>query len=63
LIEYFPSKLVIAALFVPFSFTDTEGIGSPVAASETTPVTFCAMAENEKNVAMARAKRFALRFI
>jgi hypothetical protein len=55
--------LVIAALFVPFSFTDTEGIGSPVAASETTPVTFCAMAENEKNVAMARAKRFALRFI
>jgi hypothetical protein len=48
---------------VPFSLIDTEGSGSPVLASETIPVTFCAMAENEKNVAMARANIFALRFM
>jgi hypothetical protein len=61
--EYLPSKFVIAALLVPFSLIDTEGSGSPVLASETIPVTFCAMAENEKNVAMARANIFALRFM
>ena len=36
-IEYSPSKFVTDALFVPFSFTEAEGTGSPETLSETVP--------------------------
>jgi hypothetical protein len=62
--EYFPSKLVTAALLVPLTRTDTEGRPSPFAASVTVPDTVrCAKADTDRRAAATKARKDALRFI